>query len=82
MIPFTTAPAAYEGPDDRGEFEHAPDCALNDAHDYAVWTFQCAARDLMENHGYTTDELAGLVVEALPVAEEVDENAPKTVAPF
>jgi hypothetical protein len=27
-----------------------PECTQQDAHDYAVWAFQTAARDLMDNH--------------------------------
>lgn len=45
---------------------------MNDAHDYAVWQFQQQVTDLMVNHGYTESDLARLVIESLPVAEEVD----------
>ena len=47
-------------------------CALNDAHEYAKWQFQLAVRDLMENHGYHEAELAAMVIDAMPLAEEMD----------
>lgn len=61
-----------------------PECALQDAHDYAKWQFQLAVRDLMENHGYTETELAAMVIDAMPLAEEMDVvlTIPESDRPF
>lgn len=57
---------------------------MNDAHDFAVWQFGCAVRDLMENHGYTETELAAMVIEAMPLAEEMEFELtiPTDIDPF
>lgn len=55
-------------------FRHDDADVMNDAHEYDRQTFACAVRNLMENHGYTETELAALVIEAMPIAEEIDEN--------
>lgn len=73
MLPFTDTTFARRAEDEADPREVAEGMAIRD--------FLAAATDLMAN-GWTLEDLTRAVEESLPVAEEVDENAPKAVAPF
>lgn len=49
-----------------------PDFVEIDARDYAVWGFKTAARDLLQS-GFSEADLARLIEESLPFAEEIPE---------